>query len=179
MDIIVRLPPSGGKTVLLVVVDRLMKYAHFMALSHPYTARTVSEQFVQGVIHHHGFPRSIFSDWDALFLGKLWKEVFALAQTELRMSSGYHPQLDGQTEVVNKHLEQYLRCFAHQQPRSWLAMLPWEELWYTTTYNRSIQMTPFEALYGCAPPTLVRYQSGSSSVDAVDRWLAVRDEVLE
>ncbi|CAI0467601.1 unnamed protein product, partial [Linum tenue] len=66
------------------------------------------------------------------------QEVFALAKTELKMSSAYHPQTDGQTEVVNKILEQYLRCFAHQQPRRWLAMLPWAELWYNTTYHRSI-----------------------------------------
>ncbi|CAI0549376.1 unnamed protein product, partial [Linum tenue] len=62
-----------------------------------------------------------------------------MAKTALKMSSAYHPQTDGQTEIVNKHLEQYLRCFAHQQPKSWLAMIPWAELWYNTTYHRAIR----------------------------------------
>ncbi|CAL1369565.1 unnamed protein product [Linum trigynum] len=95
------------------------------------------------------------------------------------MSSAHHPQTDGQTEVVNRCLEQYLRCFAHQQPRKWLAMLPWAELWYNSTYHRTIQTTPFEALYGMPPPSLVLYQSGASPVDAVDRWLGARNKALE
>ncbi|CAL1375333.1 unnamed protein product [Linum trigynum] len=95
------------------------------------------------------------------------------------MISAYHPQTDGQTEVVNHYLEQYLRCFAHQQPRRWLALLPWAELWYNSTYHRAIQMTPLEALYGRPPPSMVRYQSGTSLVDAVDRWPGARDEALE
>ncbi|CAL1383912.1 unnamed protein product [Linum trigynum] len=179
MDFIVGLPPSGGKTVVFVVVDRLTKYAHFMPLWHPYTAKSVAEQFVLGVVRHHGFPRSIVSDRDPVFLSRFWQEVFAMAHTVLRMSSAYHPQTDGQTEIVNKHLEQYLRCFAHQQPKQWLAMLPWAKLWYNTTYHRAIKMTPFEALYGRPPPTLVQYRGGSSSVDAVDRCLGARDEALE
>ncbi|CAL1383589.1 unnamed protein product [Linum trigynum] len=125
MDFIVGLPPLGGKTVLFVVVDRLTKYAHFMALAHPYTAKAVAEQFVLGVVRHHGFQRSIVNDRDSVFLSRFWQEVFSMARTTLRMRSAYHPQTDGQTEVINRHLEQYLRCFAHQHPKNWLAMVLW------------------------------------------------------
>ncbi|CAL1403011.1 unnamed protein product [Linum trigynum] len=179
MDFIIGLPPFGGKTVLFVVVDRLTKYAHFMALAHPYTTQAVAEQFVSRVVQHHGFLRFIVSDRDSVFLSHFLQEVFTMAQTTLRMSSAYQPQTDGQMEVVNRYLEQYLRCFAHQQPRWWLALLPWAELWYNSTYHRAIQTTPFEALYGRLPPSLVRYQSGTSQVDTVDRWLETRDEALE
>lgn len=94
------------------------------------------------------------------------------------MSSSYHPQTDGQSEVTNRCLEQYLRCFASQQPRKWCSFLPWAEYWYNTTYHISIGMTPFLALYGRNPPMVPRYELGSSLVHEVDNALATRDEIL-
>lgn len=121
------LPSSHGKDSILVGVDRLSKYGHFIALAHPFTAKSVGEHSVDGLVKLHGMPRSIISDRDPLFLSKFWKEFFKLSGTQLKMSSAYHPQTDGQTEVVNCCLEQYLRCFAHQQPRRWSRCLPWAE----------------------------------------------------
>lgn len=68
MDFITGLPKSGGKEVIFVVVDRLRKYAHFMALSHPYTAITVAQRYLDKVFKHHGWPRTIVSDKDFVFL---------------------------------------------------------------------------------------------------------------
>lgn len=82
--------------LLLVVVDRLSKSAHFLALAHPYTAKGVAEKFVEGVVKLHGMPRSIVSDQNPIFIGHFWNEFFKLSGTELKVSSSYHPQTDGQ-----------------------------------------------------------------------------------
>lgn len=100
MDFIEGLPQSKGKSVIMVVVDRLTKYAHFIPLSHPFTAVTVAHAFVDQVVRHHGIPTSIVSDRDKVFVSSFWQTLFQLQGTKISMSSSYHPQSDGQTEVV-------------------------------------------------------------------------------
>ena len=68
------------------------------------------------------------------------------------MSSAYHPQTDGQTEIVNKCLEAYLRCYATEKQNKWAQWLHLAEWWYNSTYHTSAKMTPFQALYGYEPP---------------------------
>jgi len=79
-------------------------------LSHPYTTKEVDELFIKEIVRLHGFPASIVSDKDRLFMSLFWKELFKTAGTQLKLSSAYHPQTDGQTEVANKSLEVYLGC---------------------------------------------------------------------
>ena len=179
MEFIEGLPPSNGKNTILVVVDRLRKSAHFLTLSHPYTAKMVAEKFVDGVVKLHGMPRSIISDRDPVFISHFWREFFKLSGTQLNMSSARHPQTDGQSEVINRCVEQYLRCFVSQQPRKWSTYLPWAEFWYNTTYHISIGMTPFRALYGPLPPSIPHYQIGTSHVNDVDQSLASRNDILQ
>jgi len=90
----------------------------------------------------------------------------------------YHPQTDGQTEVVNKCLENYLRCFAMDRPKQWTLWLPWAKFWYNTTWHSSIKMTPNEAVYGVPPPRLLNYVPGTTRVEAVDEVLHNREQIL-
>lgn len=106
-DFIDGLPSSSGKTVIFVVVDRLSKAAHFVALQHPYNALTVAQAFLDNVFKLHGCPKSIISDRHSLFLCEFWKELFSLQGVSLQFSSAYHPQSDGQTEIVNRCLQTY------------------------------------------------------------------------
>lgn len=125
MDFIEGLPKSGGMSVILVIVDRFTKYAHFLPLSHPYSAASVAEAFIQGIFKLHGMPRTIISDRDPLFLSLLWEAFFKAQGTELCKSIAYHPQSDGQTENLNRSLEQYLRCVAGKRPTQWVKDIPW------------------------------------------------------
>nr|GEU81047.1 retrotransposon-related protein [Tanacetum cinerariifolium] len=94
MDFIVGLPKSQGKSLIFVVVDRLSKYAYFMALSHPYTASSVAQVFLYTVYKLYGLPSYIVTDRDTVFLSNFWKSLFKLLKVELKMSTAYHPQTD-------------------------------------------------------------------------------------
>jgi hypothetical protein len=112
MDFVEGFPKVGGKSVVLTVVDRFSKYAHFIPLGHPYTATSVAKAFFEGIVRLHGFPCSILSDRDTVFTSTFWFELFRLAKVKLLMSSAFHPQTDGQSEVVNRVIVMYLRCLA-------------------------------------------------------------------
>lgn len=178
MDFIDGLPLSFGKSVILVVVDRLSKAAHFMALSHPYTAMSVAQTFLDTVFRLHGFPRSIVSDRDAVFVSEFWQELFKLQGCPLNMSTAYHPQSDGQTEVVNHCLETYLRCMTSDKPYLWSRWLPLAEFWYNTNFHSATQVTPYEIVYGQTPPVHLPYLPGESKVQVVAKCLKDREDML-
>ncbi|TYK03716.1 putative retroelement pol polyprotein [Cucumis melo var. makuwa] len=126
----------------------MSKYAHFKAFKHPYTAKSVAELFVKEVVRLHGYPRSIVSDRDRVF------------------------------EVVNRGLEAYLRCFCGERPKEWTNWLHWAEYWYNTTYNSSIGITPFQAVYGRLPPPLLYYGDVATPNSTLDQQLNDRDIAL-
>ncbi|PNY16671.1 retrotransposon-related protein, partial [Trifolium pratense] len=159
MDFITGLPPSSGYTTIMVIVDRLTKYAHFIPMKSDYSSKSVAEAFMHNIVKLHGMPKSIVSDRDKVFTSSFWQQLFKLQGTSLAMSSAYHPQSDGQTEVLNKVLELFLRCFTFNNPKSWSKVISWAEYWYNTAFQTSIGMTPFKALYGRDPPYLTKYEA--------------------
>lgn len=178
MDFITGLPTSRGQAVIMVVVDRLTKYVHFGTLPDHFNATKAAQVFADIVVKHHGFPATIVSDRDPIFISRFWEELFALSGTTLKRSTAYHPQTDGQTEVMNRSLEQYLRAFTHAKPTNWTAYLGWAEFCANTSYHSSIKMTPFQALYGRAPPILPPYSRDKTSVQALDELLRDRDATV-
>ncbi|GJS76205.1 retrotransposon-related protein [Tanacetum coccineum] len=178
MDFIEGLPKSQGKSVILVVVDRLSKYAHFIPLQHPFNAQQVAQSFLDNIYKLHGLPNNIVSDRDKVFLSHFWKSLFKVLKVQLKMSTAYHPQTDGQSEVVNRCLECYLRCMTGERPKEWMQWLSLAEFWYNTNFHTSINTTPFEVVYGQKPPVHLPYLAGESSVEVVDRSMLAREQVL-
>lgn len=98
LDFVKGLPMSRGYSCIMVVVDKLTRYAHFVPLAHPFSAVQVASAYMANIYKYHGLPYALVSDRDHIFTSKLWRELFRQAGTELRMSSAYHPQTDGTTE---------------------------------------------------------------------------------
>ncbi|GAU48626.1 hypothetical protein TSUD_405850 [Trifolium subterraneum] len=151
MDFIGGLPKVHGTNTIMVVVDRLTKYAHFLPVNHPYNAKDIATLFIKEIVRLHGFPSSIVSDQD---------------------------KSDSQTEVVNRCVETYLRCLTGRQPKQWPKWLAWAEYWYNTNYHASLKSTPFEALYGRSPPVLIRGNMNLSAVEEVNKLTTERNVML-
>jgi transposase InsO family protein len=175
IDFIEGLPKVAGKSVILTIVDRFSKYAHFIALGHPYTASSVARAFFDGIVRLHGFPLSIVSDRDPVFTRHIWRDLFKMAGVTLKMSTAFHPQTDGQSEVVNKIIAMYLRCVTGDRPRAWVDWLSWAEYCYNTSYHTALHATPFEVVYGRPPPPMLAYTPGTARIEATDAMLRSRD----
>ncbi|KAJ7970165.1 Ty3/gypsy retrotransposon protein [Quillaja saponaria] len=179
MDFVEGLPKSQGKEVILVIVDRLSKYGHFIALSHPYSALTVAQAFLDNVFKLHGCPKTFVSDRDKVFLSKFWEELMKKMGVKLTMSTAYHSQIDGQSEVLNRCLETYLRCMCADMPKEWSNWLPLAKFFYNTNFHSSIQTTPYKALYGQKPPIHFPNIPGDFVIEAVDRSLIAREIAIK
>uniref|UniRef100_A0A0A9G4J8 Integrase catalytic domain-containing protein n=1 Tax=Arundo donax TaxID=35708 RepID=A0A0A9G4J8_ARUDO len=178
MDFIEGLPRVNGKSVILTVVDRFSKSAHFLPLAHLYTASSVAKIFFGEIVRLHGFPSSIVSYRDPIFTSNFWKEIFHIAVVKLNMSTAFHPQTDGQSEAANKIIAMYLRCLTGDRPRQWLQWLPWAEYCYNTAYQATIRTSPFSVVYGREPPVLRPCEQGEAIVPAVEQMMKDRDEFL-
>lgn len=177
LDFVEGLPKSASFNCILVVVDKFSKYSHFVPLTHPFSALDVAEAYMQHIHRLHGLPQSLISDRDRIFTSTLWTTLFKLAGTQLRMSSSYHPQTDGQTERVNKCLETFLRCFVHACPSQWSRWLALAEYWYNTSFHSALGTTPFEVLYGHKPLYFGLSASAACQSDDLVEWLHEREKM--
>ncbi|WVZ77009.1 hypothetical protein U9M48_024914 [Paspalum notatum var. saurae] len=155
MDFIVGLPRTqSGFDSIWVVVDRLTKVAHFIPVKTTYSGAKLAELYMSRIVCLHGVPKKIVSDRGTQFTSHFWKRLHESMGTKLNFSSAYHPQTDGQTERTNQILEDMLRACAIQYGTSWDKSLPYAEFSYNNSYQASIKMSPFQALYGrrCRTP---------------------------
>lgn len=102
-----------------------------------------------------------------------------MSQTKLRFSTAYHPQTDGQTEVVNRCLETYLRCFAHEKPRILSTFLHWAEFSFNTGYHSAANTTPFKVVYGRDPPSISPFVPGETKIADLEVQLIERDAAIK
>jgi hypothetical protein len=142
-DLVTDLPDSEGYTAVAVFVDRLTKRVHFAPCTKEVTASDYARIFVETVFRHHGLPDVIISDRDPRFTSKFWTTLFELLGTDLRFSTAFHPQTDGQSEVMIRTLENFLWPYVERNPTSWVKQLPLAEFAANNAVNASTGYTPF------------------------------------
>jgi hypothetical protein len=155
MDFIVGLPKTAKCfDSIWVVIHRLTKITHFLLVKTKYPVVAYAELYIAHILSLHGVPKMIVSDRGPQFVSKFWSELHKSLGTKLLHSSAYHPQTSGQTERVNQILEDMLRACVLEFPHKWDECLPLAEFSYNNSYQESIKMAPFEALYGrrCRTP---------------------------
>jgi transposase InsO family protein len=131
-----------------VIVDQLTKVAHSIPIKTTYSGPQLAELYMSRIVYLHVVSKKIVSDRGTHFTSKFREILHETLDTQLRFSSAYHPQTDGQTKRVNQILEDMLRACALQYRMSWDKSLPYTEFSYNNSYQESLKMTPFELLYG-------------------------------
>jgi transposase InsO family protein len=144
MDFVGPLPKtSKGHDFLLVVVDKFSKMAHFIPCTQTVTASEVAQLMYDGVVRLHGFPECILSDRDTRFTSHFWRALWKLSGTQLAMSTSYHPQTDGQTENVNRVVQDILRAYVSDSRKDWDRYLTAAEIAINSSRHASTGYTPF------------------------------------
>ncbi|KAK8934932.1 hypothetical protein KSP39_PZI014600 [Platanthera zijinensis] len=155
MDFVHGLPRSQqGNDAIWVIVDCLTKVAHFIPNRKEDGVEKLVELYVRNIVRLHGIPKSIVSDRDGRFTSKDWRLVQKSLGTKLKFSTAFHPQTDGQTERTNCTMEDMLRMCTLDFGKKWEDHLFMVEFAYNNSYQASIKMAPYEALYGrrCRTP---------------------------
>jgi hypothetical protein len=155
MDFIVGLPLTARKKdSIWVIVDRLTKAAHFIAVHATYSVQQYAELYMDQIVRLRGIQKTIIFDRGTQFVALFWEQLHECLGTKLIRSSSYHPQTDGQTERINQILEDMLRANILHFDNNWDKCLSLAEITYNNSYQGSLKMAPFDALYGrrCRTP---------------------------
>ena len=170
LDFITGMPPSDGHTVILTVVDRFSKAAHFIPLTKLPTAKETAQLMIQHVFRLHGLPTDVVSDRGPQFTAQFWKAFLTQLGASVSLSSGFHPQTNGQSERANQDLETTLRCLVSDNPTTWSRQLPWVEYSHNTLPSSATGLSPFQCAYGYQPP-LFPEQEAESEVPSVQAFI--------
>jgi hypothetical protein len=174
MDFITGLPTTSRKfDSIWIIIDRLTKLAHFLLVQIKYSTVKLARIYLERILSLHGVPKTIISDRGPQFVSKFWMELHKSLGTKVIHSSAYHPQTSGQMERVNQILEDMLRSCALTYQDQWDKCLPLAEFSYNNSYQESIKMTLFEALYGRRCRTLLNWSEPG------ERWFYGVDLVKE
>jgi len=166
-DFITDLPESDGATMILVVVNRFTKMAHFIPIKKK-DSPTVARAYLENVWKYHGFPEDVVSARDSTFTGSFFTDLYNYLGIKRSMSTAYHPQTDGQTERINQVIEAYLRSYCNYEPNDWASMLAMAEYAYNNSKHSTTKISPFYTNYGFEPrttwPTEIQFRNPASEL---------------
>ena len=178
MDLIVQLPKtSKGYDAIFVVVDGLTKMAHFIPSKTTATAEDTAELFRDNIFKLHALPEDVVSHRDSIFVGHFWECLCRTLGIKRNLSSPYHPQSDGQTERMNRILEDMLRHWVGPDHDDWDRYLSCCEFAVDNAFQKSIQSTPFMLIYGHHPRIAMHLFSGTGVSAAEKMSKAMQDEL--
>ncbi|QRW26677.1 Retrovirus-related Pol polyprotein from transposon [Rhizoctonia solani] len=151
MDFVMDLPPSGECNAILVVIDKLTKYAHFLPCTTQINEIETARLFHDNIWCQYGLPRQIITDRDARWTGAFWEHLVSLLGIKRALTTAYHPQADGQTEIMNQTMETAIRAFTNPMKNDWKYLLPGLAHSYNTSMHTTTQQTPAFLLRGFQP----------------------------
>ena len=152
LDFVTGLPTFRGNNTIMTVVDRFSKMVHFVALPKLPSTAEMADLLVSHVVRLHGIPQNIVSDRGPQFTSGVWRAFCRGIGDTVSLSSGYHPQTNGQAELANQALEATLRCVTTSNPASWSLHLPWVEYSLNTMVSAATGLSPFLCSLGYQPP---------------------------
>jgi hypothetical protein len=162
MDFLGPLPESKSHhDMILIIIDRLTKMAHFIPTTSNVTSKQTAELFLQYIFRYHGLPENIVSDRDPKFTAHFWKNLNKALGIKILMSTSAHPQTDGQSEATVKIIQKLLKPFCFQE-QDWEELLPSLEFAYNDTRQSSTNETPFYLNYGYHPTGTYRHSDTNS-----------------
>ncbi|KAI2646997.1 Transposon Ty3-I Gag-Pol polyprotein [Labeo rohita] len=171
LDFVSGLPSSAGNTVILTIIDRFSKAAHFIPLPKLPSAKETALTVFDHVFKIHGLPSDIVSDRGPQFISQFWREFCRQIGATVSLSSGFHPQTNGQAERVNQILGRLLRTLAAHNPASWCENLRWAEYAYNSLPSSATGLSPFHACLGYQPPVFSS-QEVEASVPSVQALIS-------
>ncbi|KAK3518693.1 hypothetical protein QTP70_008576 [Hemibagrus guttatus] len=172
------LPDLGGHTTVLVVVDRFSKGCKLIPLKGLPSAMQTAEALFLHIFRNFGLPEDIVSDRGSQFTSRVWGSLCARLGIGVSLSSGYHPQSNGQAERLNQEIGRFLRSYCSREQHRWSEFLPWAEYVQNSLTHSSMGITPFQCVLGYQPP-LFPWSGEPSNVPAVEEWYQRSQEVWE
>ncbi|KAI2658554.1 Transposon Tf2-9 polyprotein [Labeo rohita] len=175
VDFITDLPASNGQTTILSVVDRFSKGCRFIPFPKLPSAMETAEALCNSVFRFYGLPEDIVSDRGPQFTSRLWTSFFRLLGVNVSLTSGYHPQANGQVERLNQELTRFLRSYCQDHQEDWCRFLLWAEYAQNSIRKPSTNLTPFQCTLGFQPP-LFPWSGEPSDLPAVNSWFQRSEE---
>ncbi|KAG1926575.1 retrotransposable element [Pimephales promelas] len=186
IDFVTDLPLSNSFTAILVIIDRFSKSCRLVPLkglpTAMDTALPTAMDTAQALFNHvfriYGIPEDIVSDRGTQFTSQVWRAFCKHLDINISLTSGYHPQSNGQVERLNQEIGRYLRSYCSREQHRWSEFLPWAEYAQNSLTHSSTGLTPFQCVLGYQPP-LFLWSGEPSSVPAVDDWIRRSERVWD
>ncbi len=178
IDFITDLPNSQGNTTILTIINRFSKACRLIPLPKLPTSLETAELMCNQVFRYYGLPDDIVSDRGSQFTSRVWSAFFRSLNVNISLTSGYHPQSNGQTERLNQEVIRFLRSYCQQQQTEWSRYLMWAEYAQNSLTKPATGMTPFQCILGFQPP-MFPWSGEPTDLPSVTEWLQRSEEVWD